>query len=75
MASMLVLTNHAISLAADGAGFSRIAQGQYAIFIALRGYDESQGKSQVVSDDQKMSKSCLKSSKRRKKKPKIRKRV
>jgi hypothetical protein len=58
-------------LAADGAGFSRIAHGQYAIFIALRGCDESED----VSDDQKMPKSCLKSSKRTKKKPKIRKMV
>jgi hypothetical protein len=30
------LMNRAIWLAADEAGFSRIAHGQYAIFIALR---------------------------------------
>jgi hypothetical protein len=29
-------------LAADEAGFSRIAHGQYAIFIALRDREESQ---------------------------------
>jgi hypothetical protein len=31
-----VLMNRAIGLAADETGFSRIAHGQYAIFIALR---------------------------------------
>ena len=37
-----VLSNRAIWLAADEAGFSRIAHGQYAIFIALRDREESQ---------------------------------
>jgi hypothetical protein len=49
-------------LAADEAGFSRIAHGQYAIFIALlRGGDESR-----VLNNQKMFKNYSKASKRRK---------
>jgi hypothetical protein len=44
--------NRPICLAADEAGFSRIAHGQYAIFIARRSCDESR-----VSNGKK----CLKS--------------
>ena len=55
-----VLMNRAIWLAADEAGFSRIAHGQYTIFIALR--------REPSFKRQKMSKSLSNYSKRRKEK-------
>jgi transcriptional regulator of NAD metabolism len=52
-------------LAADEEGFSRIAHGQYAIFIALR--------REPIFKQQKVSKSLSKLFKRKKNKPKIKK--
>jgi hypothetical protein len=54
-------------LAADEAGFSRIAHGQYAIFIALR--------REPSFKQQKVSKSLSKLLKTKKNKPKIEKRA